>query len=228
MACSASLVGCSTTEAGFDPTPTYSTASSSLPEPDSMKPDSDFTSADYRISAQDVLDISVFGFPTLSRTAQVDGSGRISYPLIGAVKAGGRTLSELETEIAQKLGDRYLRAPQVTVLVKDSVGMRITVEGAVRRPGIYQLRGKTSLLQALAMAEGINDVGDYAVSLMRVSGQQRLTATYDVSAIRTGKADDPLIYGGDTIVVAESATRTGLQILKTTVPTMLSVGARPW
>ncbi|ATQ69554.1 sugar transporter [Methylosinus trichosporium OB3b] len=220
--------GCATGESGFDPTPTHSTGSSSLPEPDSLKADADFTSATYRIAAQDVLEITVFGFPTLSRTVQVDGSGRVSYPLIGVVTAAGRTLNEFEAELAKKLGDRFLRSPQVSVLVKESVGLRVTVEGAARRPGVYQLKGKTTLLQALAMAEGINDVGDYTVSLMRVSGQRRITAKYDVSAIRTGQADDPLVYGGDTIVIEESAARTGLQMFKTTVPTLLNVGARAW
>ncbi|OBS50483.1 MULTISPECIES: polysaccharide biosynthesis/export family protein [Methylosinus] len=199
-----------------------------MPEPDSLKADADFTSATYRIAAQDVLEITVFGFPTLSRTVQVDGSGRVSYPLIGVVTAAGRTLNEFEAELAKKLGDRFLRSPQVSVLVKESVGLRVTVEGAARRPGVYQLKGKTTLLQALAMAEGINDVGDYTVSLMRVSGQRRITAKYDVSAIRTGQADDPLVYGGDTIVIEESAARTGLQMFKTTVPTLLNVGARAW
>jgi polysaccharide export outer membrane protein len=78
------------------------------------------------------------------------------------------------------------------------------------------------------LAEGINDIGDYTVSLMRVSGQQRVTAKYDIAAIRTGQSDDPLVYGGDTIVIEESAARTGLQMFKTTVPTLLNVGARAW
>lgn len=222
------LAGCSTTEPSLDSTPTHSTGSSALPEPDSTQAGSDFTSADYRISAQDVLEISVFGFPSLSRTVQVDGLGRVSFPLIGAVTAGGRTLSEFEADLAAKLGGRFLRSPQVTVFVKDSVGLRVTVEGAVRRPGVYQLKGKTRLLQALALAEGINDVGDYGVSLIRESGQRRLTATYDVSEIRSGRAEDPLVYGGDTIVVNESAARTSLQILKSSIPTLVNVGARAW
>ncbi|MBY6243395.1 polysaccharide export protein [Methylosinus sp. Sm6] len=228
LECSILLSGCSTTEASFDQAATNSIGSSALPAADSVQAGADFTSAEYRLSAQDIVQIEVFGFPSLSRTVQIDGSGRVSFPLIGAVTAAGRTTSEFERELAARLGTRFLRSPQVTVLIKESVGSRVTVEGAVRRPGVYQLKGKTRLVQALALAEGINDVGDYTVSLIRVSGQRRFTAKYDVSAIRSGKAEDPLVYGGDTIVVEESAARMGVQVLKSTVPTLVNVGARPW
>lgn len=63
----------------------------------------------------------------------------------------------------------------------------MTVEGAVKKPGVYALKGKNTLLQALALAEGINDVGDSAVTLIRVSDQRRVSAKFDVAAIRSGQ-----------------------------------------
>lgn len=224
VACAAALSGCSAGEVGIGASSPYS---ASLPEPDSAKATSDFTQSDYRISPQDVLEINVFGFPNLSRVVQVDGTGRVSFPLIGGVIAGGRTISEIEADMTRKLGAQYLQSPQVSVFVKESVGQRITVDGAVKKPGVYALKGKTTLLQALAMAEGINEIGDSAVTLMRTSDQTRVSAKYDVSAIRAGQAVDPLVYGGDTIVVDESVARTGIQVLKSALPAMVTV-AHPY
>ncbi len=220
----ATLSGCSP-QVGVGVDPSYT---ASLPEPDTARANTDFTQSDYRISAQDVLEINIFGFTNLSRVAQVDGNGRISFPLIGGVVAAGRTVSELEAELTRKLAAKYLQSPQVSVFVKESVGLRVTVEGAVKKPGVYALKGKNTLLQALAMAEGINDVGDSAVTLIRVSDQRRVSAKFDVAAIRSGQAPDPLVYGGDTIVVDESLARTGVQVIKSAVPAMINIGARPW
>lgn len=225
VACAAALSGCSAGGVGIGASSPYS---ASLPEPDSAKATSDFTQSDYRISPQDVLEINVFGFPHLSRAVQVDGTGRVSLPLIGGVIAGGRTVSEFEADVTRRLGAKYLQSPQVSVFIKESVGQRVTVEGAVKKPGVYTLKGKTTLLQALAMAEGINEIGDLTVTLIRVSDQRRVSAKYDVSAIRAGQAADPLVYGSDTIVVDESLARTGVQVLKSAVPAMINVGARPY
>ena len=171
--CAAALSACAPGEPEIGAAALYS---ADLPEPDTAKATSDFTLSDYRVSPQDVLEINVFGFDKLSRTVQVDGTGRISLPLIGAVTAAGKTVSEVEAEITRRLGGRYLQSPNVSVFVKESVGLRVTVEGAVKKPGVYQLKGKTTLLQALAMAEGINEIGDYSVTVIRISDQRRSSA----------------------------------------------------
>ena len=88
----------------------------------------------YRIATGDILDVNVFRQPDLSRTVDVDGAGQILLPLIGAMRAAGKTVRELETEITRVLGARYLQSPQVSVAVKDAVGQRVTVEGAVKSP----------------------------------------------------------------------------------------------
>ena len=75
---------------------------------------------DYRIGAQDLLEISVFGIDQLSSTVRVNSNGQISLPLIGGVLAGGKTIPELETEIGNKLKNGYVQDPQVTVFVKEA------------------------------------------------------------------------------------------------------------
>ena len=222
--CAAALSGCNAEDVAVGAGPSNARA---LAEPDSAKSNSNFTQSDYRISPQDVLEINVYQFPNLSRVVQVDGTGRVSLPLVGGVIAGGRTVSEFEADVTRRLGAKYLQSPQVSVFVKESVGLRVTVDGAVRKPGVYPLKGKTTLLQALALGEGINDVGDTStVTLMRTVDQKRVGAKYDVAAIRAGQADDPMVYGGDTITVDESAARQGLQVLKAAIPAAVGVGTR--
>src|SRR5690606_32406111 len=111
----------------------------------------------YRIGAQDLLEVSVFGVKDLKQEVRVNSNGQISLPLIGGVMAGGKTIPELEQHIATKLQDGYLQNPQVSVFVKEFTSQQVTVSGTVKKPGIYPLTGKTSLLQALAMAEGLTD-----------------------------------------------------------------------
>jgi polysaccharide biosynthesis/export protein len=72
----------------------------------------------YKIGPLDVLDISVFKVPDLGKTVQVDSNGTITYPLVGEIPAAGKTAHELERELAQRLGAKYLRSPQVTVIIK--------------------------------------------------------------------------------------------------------------
>lgn len=180
---------------------------------------------DYRIAPGDILEINVYQFDKLSRTAHVDGSGRISMPLIGPVNASGRTALELESDIAGRYGARYLQSPQISVFLKESAGLRVTIDGAVRKPGVYALKGHTTLLHALALAEGLNDVGDSgAVTVVRTVSGERSADRYDLAAIRSGQAQDPQIYGGDTIVVDESMARHGVQMFKAALPGMAQAG----
>jgi polysaccharide export outer membrane protein len=160
----------------------------------------------YRIGAQDKVNITVFQEPELSlQDVQVDAAGEILLPLIGSVRAQGRTTRELSTEIADKLDRRYLVDPQVSVIVSSSVSQKVTVEGSVTEPGVYEVRGETTLLEALAMAKGPSRVAALdQVAVFRTIGGQRMGALFDIRAIRRGEAADPEIRGNDTIVVGLS------------------------
>jgi len=197
------LAGCQETATRTDrPTPA-AYAASSVGNAAGSNPESN---RQYRILPQDMLEISVFQVPSLNRTVQVDGNGQLFLPLIGGVTAGGRTVREVESDVAARLGAKYVNAPQVSVFVKDAIGQRITVEGAVKRPGVFSAN---SLVQALAQAGGVDDIGDRdSVTIFRVTGQQRTATRYSLNAIRAGQAADPPTYGGDTVVVGESAVRT--------------------
>ncbi len=171
--------------------------------------------SDYRIAPEDTLDIAVFMVPSLNRAVQVDAGGRIDLPLLGKVRAGGRTVRELETDLAQQLGAKYVRSPQVTVSVKEGLAQRFAVDGAVMRPGIYVAKGETTLLQAIAQAGGPNEVGNIDdVAIVRVVEGRRETMRYSLRAIRTGQGDDPKVYGKDAVVLGESGTLSTLKFVR--------------
>lgn len=161
----------------------------------------------YKIGPQDMLDFSVFKAPELARNVQVSEHGVVNLPLIGDVQASGRTASELEKDVAARLGKKYLQNPQVAITVREYNSQRITLEGAVKKPGVYPLRGKTTLLQVVAMADGFTDVGDATVMIFRQDGGQRTAAKFDLADIRSGASKDPVLQAGDTIVAPTSATK---------------------
>jgi polysaccharide export outer membrane protein len=164
---------------------------------------------DYRIGASDLLKISVFGVEELERQARVNSNGQITLPLIGGVMAGGKTIPELEKELAAKYSDGYLQSPQVSVFVEEFTSQRVTVEGSVTKPGIYPLTGKTSLLQAIAMAQGLDELADQrGVVLFRQVNGERRAAAFDMAEVRNGSMPDPQIYGDDIIVVERSGSKT--------------------
>lgn len=167
--------------------------------------------ADYRIATGDKLAVTVFQVADLSREYTVDLAGNVSLPLIGTVSALGKTTAELDQDLTQRLSQRYLRNPDVTVAVTQSTNNNVTVEGGVRRSGLFPLTGPTSLIQSVAMAGGIDPASGNArrVAIFRQIQGQRMAAAFDLVSIRRGEMPDPSIYPGD-IVVVESNTRRGL------------------
>ncbi len=175
----------------------------------------------YRVRTGDLIEVNLYQLQDLNRVAEVDGAGNINLALIGATPAAGRTVRQLEEEIAARYRARYLQNPQVSIFVKDSVGLRVTIDGAVRKPGIIMARGDMTLLRALAEAQGFTEVADQSnVIIMRNSPQGRAVARFDVNAIRSGNMPDPQILGGDTIVIDDSTAKTAWKQFREAVPAL--------
>src|SRR5690606_25943421 len=177
---------------------------------------------EYRIGVGDKLNVRVFQVPDLSfDQLVVDTSGNIQMPLIGAVTGAGRTASEISIDIAERLSAQYLRNPQVTVTVTEAASQKITLDGAVTKPGVYEMRGATSLLQAVAMAEGPTRVADLSrVAVFRTIEGKRAVALFDLEAIRQGRASDPQVLGDDVIVVDASRLNSALREIVGAVPAL--------
>ncbi len=162
--------------------------------------------AAYRIGALDRLNITVFQIKELTvQKMQVDASGQILLPLIGAVVARGKTTTELSNEIAARLEGRYLQSPQVSVTVDEAVSQKVSVEGAVNEAGVFELKGRTSLLEAVARAKGAaKNANLHRVTIIRnVDGTPR-AATFDLAAIGRGTARNPEVLGNDVVIVDDS------------------------
>lgn len=116
------------------------------------KPDTPPVNA-YLVAPGDVLSLFVWKETDLTREVTVGVDGRISVPLVGDVDAEGKTTAELTADLRERLS-RFLSAPSVTVGVKQSNNSSFYVVGRVIKPGEYPLRGRTTFLQALAVAGG--------------------------------------------------------------------------
>lgn len=181
--------------------------------------------AEYHIGPSDVLSVRVFQEPDLSSDQlMVDATGRIFIPLVGDIVAANKTRSELAVEITDKLRSRFLVNPQVSVNVVTAVAQRITVDGQVNKAGIFPKTGQMTLIQAIALAEGTNEIAKLnEVIVFRNMGEQRLAARFDLGAIRAGNAPDPEIMGNDVVVVGESAARRLYRDIMTTLPALAGV-----
>ncbi len=176
-------------------------------------------SVGYKVGPQDVLDITVFQAPELTRVIQVSEAGTINLPLAGEVVTSGHTAAEVERILASRLGARYLKSPQVTVFVKEYNSQRVTVEGAVKKPGVYPLRGHDTLLQAIARAEGLDrDTASSNVVVFRTDNGVRSAMRFDIGDIRSGGMQDPPIQAGDVIVVDDSMAKSAFQIFVKMLP----------
>lgn len=175
---------------------------------------------EYRIGPLDELSITVFQEEDLSlKEVPVDAGGNILFPLIGLVEANGKTSREVAAVITQKLALRYLVDPQVLVNVTKSASQVVTVEGQVIEPGRFEIAGQMTLLTAVASAKGPTPTARLnEVIVFRNIGGQRYAARFDLPAIRSGRADDPLILGNDIVVVGVSHSKAVFRDVLTALP----------
>lgn len=189
-----------------------------LPAPD---PSYEAVVDEYRIFPNDKLTITVFPDRNFGLAGvRVDAAGGVVLPTTGLVMVKGLTAREAGRTIEQRLKDCCLKDPQVIVQVDETTSQQIMVWGAVNAAEVYNLRGKTTLLGAIAMAKGPDrSTADMKrVALVRTIGGKRLMAIYDATAIRDGKVEDPQVYGGDQIFVDSSRVKSALRGAVTAVP----------
>ncbi len=201
------LAGCGRREIVLGGPANNLTQVAELPRPGTIG--SDGESSAFRLGADDLLAVSVFGIPEASvEKIRVDRSGRVSLPLAGVVQAGGMTLDQFTTEVAARLRQAHVRDPRVSVALLEVESARLTVDGQVAKPGIYPALPDMTLMQAVASAQGVTqDAQLQEVVVFRTVAGQKYAALYDLKAIRKGAYADPKIFANDTIVVGDSAAR---------------------
>lgn len=183
-------------------------------------PDSIFASnSEYRLGPADVVSVAVYRAPELTGDYRVDAAGNLNLPLIGAIQVQGQSLTELTDTLRRNLGERYYVDPDVTVSLKEVGSQRVTVDGSVGAPGLYPLPGRATLMQVVAMARGITaNANPRRVIVFRQIGGQRQVAGFDLSAIRSGNMEDPVIYGSDIIIVDGDETRQNWRDALSAIP----------
>ena len=174
----------------------------------------------YLIGPFDKLAIDVFGIEELSnKEVQTDASGRLSFPLVGTVEAAGKTPSEIGEVIEQRLRRNYVRDPQVTVNLKETVSQVISVDGQVREPGLYPVLGRMTLMRAIATAKGTSEFAKLNdVVVFRTVSGQKMAALYNLKAIRDGAYEDPEVFANDVVVVGDDKSRRLFKDLLQTIP----------
>lgn len=165
--------------------------------------------ADYRLSANDLLDFRVFQEPELDGVIRVSGDGNAIFPLIGAVPVMGKTVTDATEMIRARYRDGYLVYPQVSLTVRTFAQKLFTVLGQVQKPGSYDMKGsdEITLLQAIGMAGGYTKIanpGRVTVKRLEGGGRERVIK---LDAKRMARGDDSssfYVKPGDIITVAES------------------------
>ena len=167
----------------------------------------------YKIGAGDGLNVQVFGEPGLSGTFPVDDSGQLDFPLIGSVAAGGLTTGEVATELRSRLMPGYIVNASVTVAVSVYRSQPVQVLGAVAKPGVYFLRGPTSVLQVLSEAGGVARDGVNEVRLTHGGESGQVTVFAYDKLLRQG-SQETILSPGDILFVPQSLVSMMGQVAK--------------
>lgn len=158
--------------------------------------------AEYRIGPEDVLQISVWQSEALSRVVSVRPDGMISLPLLNDIHVAGLTPDELRNQLAKRLTE-YMAEPNVSVIVQDVRFYKVSVIGEVTKPGRFELKSRTTVLDAIAQAGGFKDFAWRSrIVVLRPEGKtmKRLPFNYN-KAISDGQAEVFYLQAGDIVIV---------------------------
>jgi polysaccharide export outer membrane protein len=178
------------------------TASGQSPPPPAPKADSDLA-VDYRIGPEDVLQILVWKNEAMSRTVPVRPDGKISLPLLNDVQAAGLTSMELRDSLLKKLVE-YVPNPEVSVIIVEIHNFKVSVIGEVPRPGRYELKSATTVLDILALAGGFNQFSARArLFILRPTGKTmtKVPFNYNKAVTTEGEQENFYLRPGDIVVV---------------------------
>ena len=170
---------------------------------------SDAAEADYKVGPGDVLRITVYDHPDLDTVSRVDNEGHILFPLAGQIKVGSLNTASASKAIADKLDGTYIINPQVSIFVQEFRSKKVMVVGEVVRPGLYELRGPTTLMELISTAGGLSKNAGQSATIRRASRDGQV-AEKDITVnvkdlLESGleTADVPLV-DGDTVNVPKA------------------------
>ena len=156
--------------------------------------------SEYKIGVDDVLEISVWENPLVSRVVPVRPDGRISLPLLNDIQAVGLTPMELQKSLTSAL-EPYIKSPLVSIIVREVHSFKVSVVGRVKTPGRYELTSPVTVLEMIAIAGGL---GDYAekdgIVVFRRDGPKTETIPFYYNQIASGRLDNPTLASANFLV----------------------------
>ncbi len=165
---------------------------------------------DYVIGGGDLIELTVFEAPELNTETRVSARGSVTLPLLSAVGIAGLSVREAERCVEGLYRDRYLQDPHITIFVKEQYGSKVTMMGALKKPGTYDYYASMNLMDVLAMAEGLSDIAGRTVQIRRKpdNGQDAASLVIDLDQmVKDGQEDLNVgIKGGDVIYVPEAGS----------------------
>lgn len=155
----------------------------------------------YRIGPEDMLQISVWKNETMSHAVPVRPDGKISLPLLNDVQAGGFTALELRDILTKKMAE-YMPNPEVSVIVTDVRSYKVSVVGEVARPGRYDLKTWTTVLDVLAMAGGFTQFASRSrIVILQPDGKGMKRIPFNYNKVVGGEQENFYVRNGDIIMV---------------------------
>lgn len=156
----------------------------------------------FQIGPEDVLDISVWKNPELSRTVPVRPDGKVSLPLVNDIQAAGLTPADLRDQITARLAE-FIPAPEVSVMIREVHSRKVSVVGAVKTPGRFELKSAMTVLEAIALAQGFTDFASRdRIVVLRNEGGATKRIQFNYRRIAEGAAQDNFyVHPGDIVVV---------------------------
>ncbi len=163
---------------------------------------------DYRLGPGDLIAVRVYESDELSTEARVSSSGFVSLPLLNNVEVNNLSAAEAEYKIENLYKQKYLKDPHVSVYIKAYVSKKVTLVGAVKKPGSYEYLTQRRLLDVLALANGLDDsAGSIAyVDRSDLAKQKNVRFLVDIDALlkKGDMSQNIVILGGDIIIVPEA------------------------
>ena len=154
----------------------------------------------YRIGPEDMLQISVWKNDALSRAVPVRPDGKISLPLLNDVQAAGLTALELREALTQKLSE-FIPSPEVSVIVSDVRSFKVSVMGEVARPGRFELKSWTTVLDVLALAGGFTQFATRSkLVILRPEGTTMKRIPFNYNRV-AGEQENFYLRNGDIVLV---------------------------
>lgn len=164
------------------------------------------SNADYRLGPGDLIEIRVFGVSDFDQTVRISAGGTIKLPLLETVTASGLSAAQLEEALTKQLAGDFIKNPQVSVFVKEYRSQPVSVLGAVRNPGQFQITLPLRLVDVLSMAGGLQPNAGQDVTIQRPSkiGEDEIIRVNLIDLLERGDLSlNTVIRGGDVIHIRE-------------------------